>query len=127
MINLKSLLIEANDREVVLYHLTWKSNVDSILSHGLIPNRIPNDWVMKAAKDRSNRGNFLCTKKRKPQWEDVYHGGWVRKPSKNDHLVWLRVSVPLSWIVADHSEGENYGGDFICNKTIPPNKIRMDV
>ncbi len=127
MIRLKSLLIEANDREVVLYHLTLESNVSSILAHGLMPNHTPNDWVMKAANDRSKRGNFLCTKKRKSQWEDIYSGGWVKRPSKNDRFVWLRLKVPLTWIVADYSEGENYGGDFICNKVIPPNKIRIDV
>ena len=59
MIKLKSFLLEINNKEVMLYHLTWKSNVDSILEHGLIPNHAPNKWAMAAANERSKLGSFL--------------------------------------------------------------------
>ena len=108
-----------------LYHLTWDFLVPSIMRTGLVPNHTPNKWAVPAANTRSKAGAYLCSKERADYWRMTYQDGWVKKPKLGAKLVCLKVLVPRLWIRADHAKGENYGGDFVCHRTIPPQNISV--
>ena len=108
-----------------LYHLTWDFLVPSIMKTGLVPNHTPNKWVMTAAEKRSKNGLYLCSKERAAYWRMTYLDGWVRKPKPGAKLVCLKVLVPRMWIRADRAKGENYGGDFVCSRVVPPQNISV--
>ena len=107
-----------------LYHLTWDLNVPSILEKGLLPHFRPNQWVLDGAARRSTKTTFLCCRDRMAAWDDIYGGGWARKPSPEGKLVWLEVRVPAAWLKPDSAKGENYRGDFKCRRRIPAQHIR---
>ena len=112
-------------RSVNLYHITWSKNVPSIMSRGLIPNYAPNEWRVNAATKRSKGTIFLCTKQRMEYWNMTYNEGWVTVPEPGAKLTWLKIRLPQSWVTPDHATGENYGGDFRCARTIPPDNIEL--
>ena len=114
-------LEEAND--ATLYHLTWDLRVPGIMENGLLPNEEPNKWAVADANERAKQGIFLCNRSRLDYWRMTYEDGWVEPPTPEARLVALSVRVPRAWLRADSAPGENYAGDFICRRPIPPECI----
>jgi hypothetical protein len=119
-----------SEKRIILYHLTWDSNVAGVLKLGLLPNHVPNRWVIADANERSGGKTYLCTQARRAYWEMTYGDGWVTPPSPDAELVWLRVDctdIPLTPDAGVDSEGEpeDYEGDFWTRRKIPASRIAV--
>lgn len=104
-----------------LYHLTWASNIQSILDDGLVPNCVPNDWVFEDAKKRSKGKTFLCSTNRRQYWRMTYGDGWAGR-RKDDKLVWLAIQTDGLNL---HVDKEENCGDYWTTQCVPAARIKV--
>ena len=96
---------------MILYHVTDRTNLDSILKNGLVPHK-----------------DDIHTKKCVYLWGDPYLAGDMMGGIKHPDPVMLKVNVPKSWLVVDEGYKDEpycYGYAFKCFRKISKDRIRI--
>lgn len=108
---------------MTLYHLTWESNLESILEKGLIPHYNPNGWF-PTTKEKCKGMTFLCEYNKIPYWEHSLYNRMYEQPGGTGKIILLKVECknarrdPRPMV-------DSTKGDWIVKTTIPVSRLKI--